>query len=389
MEQKFSQTSMIPLIQPGDKPLVKKTTQYDINDIVVFKKSERLIAHRIIYKSLSGKYFITKGDNELKPDGKIIKTQILGRVEAVERGGQVIKLTHFYLSQSSVYLKQLEKINKVFNKNKISYIILKGLPLHIHFDNAPPQRLYLDADLLIKKKDFDNAKKLLIKLGYEERQSKLFKEIVDNPTQITLTKNTKPFPTAIDLHLEPAIGFTKIRNFNQLIPALGSFEKYLFKNLQTISVNKTKFPILNINKLLIYLLIHLFHHNFKGPYRMEFIDSLVRNQKIDWIKIKEILHKYKLNNFTYPSILALKRYYQTPIPPDVFTPIFGQKLISCIVIKLAYPFGKGSIAKEGIVRFILLLLLSPLSCMKKVRILSHKDTWVYFLTTIKSFFSRS
>ncbi len=100
MEQKLSQTSMMPLILPGDKTVVKKAAKYKVNDIVVFNKSGRLIAHRVIYIPPSGKYFITKGDNKLKADGKIKKSQILGKVEVIKRNGQMIRLSHFYLSQS-------------------------------------------------------------------------------------------------------------------------------------------------------------------------------------------------------------------------------------------------------------------------------------------------
>jgi len=249
--------------------------------------------------------------------------------------------------------------------------------------------LYLDADLLIKRKDFNKAKKILIKLGYRKEQSELLGKTVRNPTQITLIKDTKPFLTAIDLHLEPAIGFTKIRSFNQLIPSLKLFEKHLFENTQIVSINNTKFPILNTNTLIIYLLIHLFHHNFKGPHRMQLIDSLIRNQKINWNEIQNIIYKFKLENFTYPSLLTLKRYYQTPIPHEDISPTFGQKLVSCILIRLISPFNMGSRAREGAIRFILLILLSPTPSMQKFKILTHGDTRSYFLTTIKSFFSRS
>ncbi len=389
MEQKLSQTSMMPLILPGDKPVVKKAAKYKVNDIVVFNKSGRLIAHRIIYILPSGKYFITKGDNKLKADGKIKKSQILGKVEVIERNGQIIRLSHFYLSQSSVYLEQLKKINKAFVNNNISYIILKGLPLHIHFNHAPPQRIYFDADLLIERRDLRKTTKILNKLGYKKIRPILFGRKIRSPLQISFIKKTKPFHTTIDLHLEPSIGFVKLGKLNQLLPSIKPFQKHLFNNTNLISVNKTKLPILETETLIVSLLLHLFHHNFQGAHRIHFINSLIVNQKIDWSIIAKITYKFKLENLVYPGLLTLKRYYQTPIPCGKISPTFGQKLISCTIIKLVSSFSSARKTQEGIKRFVFLVLLSPAPLLQKSRILRHGDTRIYFLATIKSFFSRS
>ena len=379
----------MPLILPGDKPVVKKATKYKVDDIVVFNKSGRLIAHRIIYIPPSRKYFITKGDNKLKADGKIKKSQILGKVEAIKRNGQIIRLSHFYLLQSSVYLEQLKKINKAFIKNNISYIILKGLPLHIHFNHAPPQRIYFDADLLIERRDLRKTTKILNKLGYKKIQPILFGKKIRSPLQISFIKKTKPFHTTIDLHLEPSIGFVKLGKLNQLLPSIKPFQKHLFSNINLVSVNKTKLPILETETLIISLLLHLFHHNFQGAHRIHFINSLIINQKIDWSIIVKISYKFKLENLVYPGLLTLKRYYQTPIPYGKISPTFGQKLISCTIIKLISSFNSARKTQEGIKRFVFLVLLSPAPLLQKSRILGHRGTRIYFLATIKSFFSRS
>ena len=389
MEQKLSQTSMMPLILPGDKPVVKKAAKYKVNDIVVFNKSGRLIAHRIIYILPLGKYFITKGDNKLKADGKIKKSQILGRVEVIKRNGQMIRLSHFYLSQSSVYLEQLKKINKAFIKNKVPYIILKGLPLHIHFNHAPPQRIYFDADLLIKRRDLKKTTKILNKLGYKKVPPILFGKKIKSPLQISFIKRDKPFHTTIDLHLEPSIGFVKLGKLNQLLPPIKPFQKHLFNNINLISINKTELPILETETLIISLLLHLFHHNFQGTHRIHFINSLIINQKIDWSIIAKITYKFKLENLVYPGLLTLKRYYQTPIPYKDISPTFGQKFISCTIIRLISSFSSARKTQEGIKRFVFLVLLSPAPLLQKARILGDRDTRVYFLTTIRSFFSRS
>jgi len=389
MTNKLSQISMMPLILPEDKPLVKKSVRYKINDIVVFYKLGRLIAHRIIYASPSKKYYVTKGDNKNKDDGKIYKTQILGKIEAIERNGRKIKLSHLYLAQSSVYLEELKKINNALVRNKIDYIVLKGLPLHIHFNHAPPQRIYYDADLLINKEDLEKTTNILKKLGFRKIQPKLHGKKVKNASQVSFLKGTKPFYTAIDLHLEPAIGFTKLRKINQLLPPTEPFQKHLFKNIKHTLVNETEYPILEIETTIVLLLLHFFHHNFQGAHRALLIDSLIRKQKIDWSKLIKIICKFQFQNQVYLGLLVLKRYYKTPVPYNKISLNLGQKLLSCILIRFISPFSSGGKNKERIKRFAFVLLLSSQPLTQKIKILRHKKTRSYFLPTIKSFFSRS
>jgi hypothetical protein len=383
---------MMPLILPKDKPIIKKGRSYKTNDIVAFQKRDNLITHRIIYISPSNEHLITKGDNNLKSDGKNKPRQILGKVENIKRDNKTLTLSHIYLSQSSAYLKELEKIAGEFSQNKIPYIILKGLPLHLHFGKKPPQRLYLDTDILIKKTYFSKADKTLSRLGFKKQKHVLFGKKIKYPTQISYIKTTKPFPVVIDLHLEPSIGFTKIKNLNSLLPSTRAYTQHLFENIQLVKVNENKFPILTTKALLVYLLLHLYHHNFQGAHRMEFINNLVRNQKIDWGQIERTMRKFKFENFIFPGILILERYYEISIPKkqlSAATPSFGPRLTSYIVTKFVNPFNTGSRACEGAKRFILLLLLSPSSASQKIKVLLEKETRNYFLSTIKSFFFRT
>lgn len=383
---------MVPLILPTDKLIVKKALSYKVNDVVVFKKRGRLIAHRLIYYSPSKDYLITKGDNNLKADGKIKANQILGKVEKIKRDSQVINLSHLYFSQSSAYLKQLNTVSEEFTKNNIAYIILKGLPLHLHFSKSPPKRLYLDADILIKKTDRLRAHKIFNKLGFTSYHPTLFKKKVKNPTQISFVKETEPFPTIIDLHFEPAVGFTKIGSFNRLLPFIERFTYHLFKNVSLITIEKTSFPVLAEETLIVYLLLHLFHHNFQGAHRMQFIHDLVKREDISWREVEKIATKFNLKNLIFPATLMLEHYYHTPVHrffSKRMKPSLGIRAFSQAVNKSISPFSSGTRTQEGAKRFILLILLSPAPFSQKIKILFHKDTRDYLLSTIKSFFLRT
>jgi Peptidase S24-like. len=139
--------SMLPILRPNDIVYFKKIPflKIKVNDLIIFKKKNQLITHRVIYKTK--KYLITKGDNNPNSDGKIYPKQILGRVYQVKRNGQIFKPETFYLIQSTHYFSEIVKIKNEFDKENINYVFLKGLPLHLYFEGTHPKRLYADCDV--------------------------------------------------------------------------------------------------------------------------------------------------------------------------------------------------------------------------------------------------
>jgi signal peptidase I len=371
--------SMAPLILPSDKPIVKKASSYKINDIIVYKKGKHLTAHRLIYAPSLKDYFITRGDNNLTPDGKIKKEKVLGKIEVIKRNNHKVRLNHIYLTQSSTFLEELKKIVKKFTEKKISFILLKGLPLHIALEAKPPRRLYLDADILIRKKDAKKVSKILNTLGFE---GKIGKKI-----QANFIKQTSPFPTIIDLHLEPAVGFTKTPTLNKIIPFNKAFTNYLFSNTKTVIVDKTKFPILKNDPLFIYLLLHLFHHNLKGAHRLQLLASL--SNKVDWNKVSYIAIKFNLLTFAYLALLTLSRFYEIPKKALILLePKFSKKILAKILVFFINPFSDDIKAIERAKRFFYLFTFSPLSLEGKLKVAFSKEVIGYYLSTIKSFFTK-
>jgi signal peptidase I len=87
--------SMLPLIRDGDRALVAHgCTGVRQGDVIVFRHEGRLIAHRVlrIRRSEAGLTFVTKGDNASQFDPPLSADEIVGRVLAVERGGQYMSL---------------------------------------------------------------------------------------------------------------------------------------------------------------------------------------------------------------------------------------------------------------------------------------------------------
>lgn len=383
-----SGTSMIPLILPKDKLFISRNKNLKLNDIAVFRKNNRFIAHRVIYFFPDKKAFVTKGDNNTKADGQIKKSQLLGIAKGVKRGNKEILFSHTYLSQSSSYLKELEKINTQFRRKKLEYILLKGLPLHLYYEKHVPKRLYFDADLLVKKSDFLNASKILKKLGFELENTQFAGKKIKKFTQATFIKNSIPFATAIDLHTQPAIGFTKAAEFNKLIPSLEIFTKYLFRSYRLRKVGKTSFPILNSNALVLYLLLHFFHHNFQGLHRMELIKHLIRNRKVNLNKTIFLAKMYGFENFIYTSLSMIKKYFPNQKIPEekVNFPIV---LFTKFFVKLSSPFDDDSKTISRFKRVFFVFFYSKVSFTDKLALLFSLSSLLLYSSALKSLFLRN
>lgn len=377
---------MAPLISPKDEILIEKFKTLKVNDIVVIKKNNRGIICRVTYVPPNKQFVITKGDSLRLTDGKVKMSQVVGLVKEVIREGEKISILHTYHLYSSIYISELEKINKLFLEKKIKYGILKGLPVYLHYLNRIPKRFYFDTDILIFKTQKKDATNLLATLGYKKQPSKLYGKIIRNSTEMNMFKFTPPFATRVDLHLDPGITFTKLHVFNQFLPKTKGFTQFLRKSFRETRVENTSFPILKLEPLICYLLLHFYRHNYQGSHRLELIDAVIRKNKVDWKKLTQILKSFELESLTFPAILMLKDYYKTPFPKKFFkevTPQTSKKLFAFLIEKMLSPFDQGTKAQEGAKRYILILALSPLKLSKRIRILFLKETWIYFVPTIK------
>ena len=375
--------SMLPILRPNDIVYFKKTPflKIKVNDLIIFKKKNQLITHRVIYKTK--KYLITKGDNNLNFDGKIYPKQILGKVYQIKRNGQIFKPETFYLIQSTHYFSEIIKIKKEFDKENINYVFLKGLPLHLYFEGTHPKRLYADCDVLIDKKDFQKAEEILLKNHYQKAElhwSKTAKKMQKKELEATFYKKTNQFIITFDIHLQLVdLSIVHLGHFNELYPQklIDDLTEEFLKTKRKIKINNEKFLILNNYYLILYLSLHLFHHNFSGAFRYDFLDKVIKKSKISiksWQEIALIIKKYQLNNFVFPVFFLLKKYYQSPIPKNFFKKIQPKPLHNVYTMFTQYLheiniFNDESRIRAGIKRFLYLFIFSPSPFWKKILII--------------------
>lgn len=368
--------SMMPMLKPNDILFFKKIdfSRCKINDLVLIQKRGKTFTHRIIYKT--NNYVISKGDNNLTSDGKIYPHQIIGKVHRVNRNGQVFNPENLYLIQSSLYFQEIVKIKKTLEKKNIGFVFLKGLPLHIYFEKSHPKRIYADCDILVKKDVNTNIRKTLENAGYQfidTSYSQQHKILKDKLTELMFIKKIGDFPVVLDVHLEANFLMNQLGELNWVYPQkmINQLTADFFTTKRLIKIQDNQFFILASCLLPIYLSLHFFHHNFRGIYRLDLINRIVSNELTTnhWNQIQEIIVKYKLQNYIYPTFLFLQKYYYTRIPENFIEIIRSEcsKLdyIKDNILKINV-FDDEPRMEAGINRFKNIFYLSPYPLWRKI-----------------------
>ncbi len=370
---------MYPFFIDGDVLEISQLRfeKIDLNDFITFKQRKKLVTHRVIYKTK--KYLITKGDHNPYPDGKITPEKIIGKVSLVKRNNKDIKLNNIYFYQSSLYFSEIIKVKSVLSKYKIDFVFLKGLPLHLYFEKNIPKRIYADCDILIRRDDLAKVLKVLKRLGYEKADytlSKTLKKIQNKEPEISLKKKIHGMGVIFDVHLEAVFLMTKLGNLDALYPQklIDDFTNQLLESKRLIKINGEVFPILSQTNLIIYLALHLFHHNFRGYFRYEFLKNILQSKKVDYSEIYEETKLYKFQNFIYPVFFILKKYYIPDLPSKFLNQIKpGKKIMNFLgenILSINI-FEDEPRIKSGTERFKNIFFLSPEPITKKILIFTN------------------
>jgi len=394
--------SMFPLLWDGDVVYLakKRFDRIAVNDIVCVRKGlpagrqgDRIFTHRVVYKT--DKYLITKGENNQTSDGKIYPKNVIGVVYKIKRGRNEFSIDDLYLIQSTLYFGEIVKVKRTLEKTGIKFVFLKGLPLHLYHEGKHPRRIYADCDILISPKFFSRAKTILRKLGFKEFDSSLSEtlgRLKNKSPEVNFLKIVKGFPIFFDIHLEVVFMMTQLGELNALYPQslLNSLSGKFLREKRDVSVWSHKFPILSSENLLIYLALHLYHHNFKGAYRYDFMKSIISKEQQNFSKIAKLAKEYKLMNFIYPVFLILQKYYGLNFDRDFLNDIRPDSSFAR-VRKMLYKlniFDEEQRINSGIERFKNLFYLSPEPFFRKVMVFLDKQViytiiWV-FLNRVKS-----
>jgi signal peptidase I len=370
--------SMLPLLLPGDLVRYKKKTfsQVKVNDICLVKLNDIFATHRVIYKT--GNFLITKGDNNITSDGKIYAKNLLAKAYSIKRKKQEILIDSIYSLKSAVYFKEIIKISRAFKEAKLSYLFLKGLPLYLYYTSSHPRRLYADCDVLVSKSQQEKAETILYNFGYRKVNvsiNKIQEKLKNKEVEFTYYKQVGGIGVTFDLHIEVVFMMTQIGKLEALYKEedITELTKLFLAKRRLVKIEKEKLPVLSASHLILYLCLHLFHHNFKGAYRYQFIFAVTKkhNNTIVESEIIDLCKKFKLQGFVFPSVSFLNKYFNNSLFKRLQQNLSANERIKKITIeklKKTDVFSEDNRLSGGITRFKLLFLLSPEKLIKKLTV---------------------
>jgi len=383
--------SMYPLLHDRDIVYLQNnpSRQIHVDDIVVFRSNRRFITHRVVFKDSS--FLIAKGDANDTIDGIMHKDRVLGLVNQVLRKGQMLDIGLLYMTQSAFYQKEVQEISDTFNRARLPFIILKGLPLHLYYEKTFPKRIYADCDVLIRKDVCENLLAHLRNRGYTRAKNSLVLNAPDEKSdELHYYKLYHGFPVVFDIHTNLVFLFANLPHLESLYPKKLS-EQFLEKCLlrtRIISVHGNSYRILQQDLLILYLALHLFHHNMRGYHRYQFLDIVIRKElgKLGrkqrahfWNEINMLIVQYKVSSFVYYVFYLLKIRYKTPIPQTFLANIRPSCLVLWVLEKTVTKktmFDNQDRLTAGIQRFVLALVLSPQSIWRKFCLVVEPAVWL-------------
>lgn len=110
--------SMWPFLRPGRKLIIKKVPLQTLNigDIILFRKSEQLVCHRLVKKIKLGNGLLlyARGDNSLSLPEAVNEDKFLGKAIGLLKNGRIID---FECLKSRIFNRFIVKIAPFVCKN--------------------------------------------------------------------------------------------------------------------------------------------------------------------------------------------------------------------------------------------------------------------------------
>jgi hypothetical protein len=214
-------------------------------------------------------------------------------------------------------------------------------------------------------------------------------------------------PVVFDVHFEPVFLMTQLPGMSLLYPPklLAELGEKIISGGERKIIKGMSYSLCSAPDQILYLALHIFHHNFTDSMRYQLLDSVVRKSRLSfrtiseksrsgtrfarslandtgarddaWEELVHTINDYHLQGYTYGVFLLLKKYFHTPIPPSFLQsirPKWYMLHVTCYIVKHVDIFSQDTRTKAGIQRFILIFLLSPNPWWKKILLAIHPQT---------------
>jgi signal peptidase I len=115
----FASNSMSPYIKEGDVVLVQHASRrFTVGDVVVFRRGEELMAHRVVSVRGRGEDTIyrTKGDNLRFFDAPVHRSSVLGMVICIRKANKYISLQKSHIKFLNLLISMFSYASGIFHK---------------------------------------------------------------------------------------------------------------------------------------------------------------------------------------------------------------------------------------------------------------------------------
>lgn len=199
--------------------------------------------------------------------------------DALERHNKAFFMNYLIMKKS------LAEITKVFNQEKICFVVLKGMALNVERIFLPGIRQHRDIDLLVKKEDIGRAYKILRNLKFKYGNP----ETSDN-ADFLLKHQLPPMRNQFGIILELHHRITEVNSFKKC-PLTDSF----FEKKKESKLMKGVF-IPSLDCLIAHTLYHgIKHHEFShGPIFLFDLSAIYKFNKNRWPKNLVLIEKLGL-----------------------------------------------------------------------------------------------
>ncbi len=233
----------------------------------------------------------------------------------------------FNAQKNLLFLGELVKILNILEKNGYKIIPYKGPVLTLMIYENLALREFDDLDLYIDFEDFCSVKCILEKNGYESTLK------LNDSQKTAYFKFQREFMFVNKLNGVPLEIKWKLPTMSL---TLNDDPKFLFSLEESIDIQLGHFSFKTISpsNLFLILVIHNAGHFWQRLSWLYDIAELIRNHRINWVKIIKNSEKLGINRILYINLYLLKELFEVDLPPKLLKLIESDKTVPKICAKI-------------------------------------------------------
>lgn len=251
------------------------------------------------------------------------------------------RLKYEYYNLRDAYIKdELRKLAVFLDEEKVEYRITKGVVLS-EKEYARGVRYYGDIDLLVKKEDLNQVKKVMQKAGYEQGRLDNWRIKIVSESEIDFFENnthqTIPFVKITSKTLIPICVDVNFEMSSEEAFENPKFIEFMFESIDYVTINGHKYPTLQMELLFINVCINAYRdamslvriRNNKDIYLYQYLDiyTILHQNVLNKHLLLDIIQKFGLEEVIYFSISNLQSLVLSNIGEEIIQRLHVDKKV--------------------------------------------------------------